>query len=252
MPRKLFIAGNWKMSTSAASSVELAGAIAGELGGLDAVDLAVCPPFVYIPGVVKALAGSNIDVGAQNMFYEDNGAFTGETSAEMLKDVGCRYVILGHSERRHVIGENDELIGRKVLKALSAGLDVILCVGELLEQRKAGRTWEVVERQVKIGLESVSRDAAARVTLAYEPVWAIGTGETATAEQASEVHAMIRRLLGDLYDAELSDSLRIQYGGSVKPENAAELMSQEDVDGALVGGASLKVESFAGIVKAVL
>ena len=240
------------MNTSAASSVELAGAIAGELGGLDAVDLAVCPPFVHIPGVVKALAGSNIHVGAQNMFHEDNGAFTGETSAEMLKDVGCRYVILGHSERRHVIGENDELISRKVLKALSAGLDVILCVGELLEQRRAGRTWEVVERQVKIGLESVSRDDAARVTLAYEPVWAIGTGETATPEQAREVHAMIRKLLGDLYGAELSDSMRIQYGGSVKPENAAELMNQEDVDGALVGGASLKAESFAGIVKAVL
>ena len=240
------------MNTSAASSVELAGAIAGELGGLDAVDLAVCPPFVHIPGVVKALAGSNIDVGAQNMFYEDNGAFTGETSAEMLSDVGCRYVILGHSERRHVIGENDELISRKVLKALSAGLDVILCVGELLEQRRAGRTWEVVERQVKIGLESVSRDDAARVTLAYEPVWAIGTGETATPEQAREVHAMIRKLLGDLYGAELSDSMRIQYGGSVKPENAAELMNQEDVDGALVGGASLKAESFSGIVKAVL
>jgi len=252
MPRKLFIAGNWKMNTSAASSVELARGIAGELGGIDAVDLAVCPPSVYIPGVVGALAGSNIHVGAQNMFYEDNGAFTGETSAEMLKDVGCRYVILGHSERRHVMGENDELISRKVLKALSSGLDVILCVGELLEQRKAGRTWEVVERQVKIGLESVSRDAAARVTLAYEPVWAIGTGETATPDQASEVHAMIRGLLGDLYDAEMSDSLRIQYGGSVKPENAGELMNREDVDGALVGGASLKVESFAGIVKAVV
>jgi triosephosphate isomerase len=252
MARKLFMAGNWKMNTSAAGSVELANGMVGSLGGTDMVDLAVFPPLVYIVNVVEVLKGSNVHVGAQNMFYEDNGAYTGEISAQMLKDIGCRYVIVGHSERRHVIGETDELISRKVVKALSEGLEVIFCVGELLEELRAGRTWDVVARQAKIGLEGVSRPDALRVTIAYEPVWAIGTGETASPQQAQEVHAMIRGLLGELYDTELADSLRIQYGGSVKPGNAAQLMDQDDVDGALVGGASLKIEAFVGIVRAVL
>lgn len=240
------------MNTSAAGSVELASGLAGSLDGTDMVDLAVFPPLVYIVSVVEMLKGSNVHVGAQNMFYEDNGAYTGEISAPMLKDIGCRYVIVGHSERRHVIGETDEMISRKVVKALSEGLDVILCVGELLEERRTGRTWDVVARQAKIGLEGVSRPDALRVTIAYEPVWAIGTGETASPQQAQEVHAMIRGLLGELYDTELAESLRIQYGGSVKPGNAAQLMDQDDVDGALVGGASLKIEDFVGIVRAVL
>lgn len=250
MSRKLFIAGNWKMNTSASEAAALAGALVAEVGSLDAVDLAVAPPLVYLAAVGEVLKGSKIALAAQNMFYEDNGAYTGETSGAMLKDVGCRYVILGHSERRHVIGETDELVNRKVLKALTDGLEPILCVGELLEQRQADRTAEVVQRQVKIGLEGVSKSDAARVTIAYEPVWAIGTGVTATADQAQQVHEMIRGLIGELYDADRADAMRIQYGGSVKPGNAAELLALPDVDGALVGGAALEAPDFVGIVNA--
>jgi triosephosphate isomerase len=249
MARKLFIAGNWKMNTNRASAVELAGALVKEVGSLDKIDLAVCPPSVYLADVASAVKGSRIAVGAQNMFYENDGAFTGELSGAMLKDVGCRYVILGHSERRHVIGESDEIINRKVLKALSDGLLPIFCVGELLAEREANRTMEVVRRQVEIGLEGVSKVDAAKVTVAYEPVWAIGTGRTASPEQAQEVHAMIRSLLASMYDAALAQTVRIQYGGSVKASNAAELLRQEDIDGALVGGASLKASDFVGIIK---
>ena len=250
MSRKLTIAGNWKMNMSLADSAALAAGLAQRLGNVTDVDVAVAPPFVSLKTVADALAGSQIALGAQNAFYEDNGAFTGETSCAMLKDVGCSFVILGHSERRHVIGETDELINRKVLKALADGVDVILAVGELLEQRQADQTMDVVGRQVRIGLEGVSKAAMANVTVAYEPVWAIGTGLTASPEQAQEVHAMIRGLLADLYDDATAQTARIQYGGSVKPSNAAELLSLPDVDGALVGGASLKVDDFAGIVEA--
>ena len=250
MARKLFVAGNWKMNTSRAEAVALAAELASQIGSQEAVDLAVCPPMVYLAAVGEALAGSRIDLGAQNMFCEDNGAFTGETSGTMLLDVGCRLVILGHSERRHVIGESDELINRKVLKALGDGLRPIFCIGELLEQREGGQTTDVVRRQVTVGLEGVCKEDVARVTLAYEPVWAIGTGVTATPDQAQEVHAMIRGLLGEMYDPKLADGLRIQYGGSVKPANAADLLGRPDVDGALVGGASLKVPDFVGIVRA--
>lgn len=256
MSRKLFIAGNWKMNTSRTEAVSLAEAMKHRIGKVSQVDLAVCPPFVHISPVRDVLADGPIGLGAQNMFYEDNGAYTGEISAEMLKDIGCRYVILGHSERRHVIGETDEQINRKIIKALSEGLDVIFCVGELLEEREGGRTLEVVARQVKIGLEGVSKECPGgktlpeRVTIAYEPVWAIGTGKTATPHQAQEVHGMIRKLLTDAYDTALGESLRIQYGGSVKPSNAAELLNQPDIDGALVGGASLKSDDFAAIVEA--
>jgi triosephosphate isomerase len=250
MAGKLFIAGNWKMNTSAAEGVALAAALAESLGAVDAVDVGAAPPFVYLQAVGEALAGTNIALGAQNMFCEDNGAFTGEISAAMLKDVGVRFVILGHSERRHVIGETDELINRKVLKALADGLDVILAVGELLEQRENEQTVDVVARQVRIGLEGVGAAEMARVTIAYEPVWAIGTGVTATPDQAQEVHAIIRKLLDDLYDGRVADATRIQYGGSVKPDNAADLLALPDVDGALVGGASLKADAFAGIVNA--
>ena len=250
MARRKFIAGNWKMNASKATAVELAKALVAQIGSLEAVDLAVCPPFVYLEAVGKAVAGSRLALGAQDMFYEADGAFTGEISGAMLKDVGCRYAILGHSERRHVIGESDELINRKVLKALADGLGPIFCVGELLQEREAGATLEVVSRQVRIGMEGVSKAEASKVTVAYEPVWAIGTGKTATPAQAQEVHAMIRRLLERMYDAELAGKVRIQYGGSVKPSNAAELLHQGDVDGALVGGASLKAADFVGIVKA--
>jgi len=248
--RRNFIAGNWKMNTSRASAADLADALVGRIGNLEGADLAVAPPFVYLAAVGERLRGSRIALAAQNMFCEDDGAYTGEISGAMLRDLGCRYVILGHSERRHVIGETDELISRKVTKALADGLEVILCVGELLEQRQAERTLEVVRRQVQVGLESVSKAEMARVTVAYEPVWAIGTGVTATGDQAQEVHAMIRRLLADAYDAATAEAVRIQYGGSVKPDNAAELLAQPDVDGALVGGASLKADSFAAIAAA--
>jgi triosephosphate isomerase (TIM) len=240
------------MNSSAASSVEIAAGMARELGAVDTVDMAICPPFVYIPGLVEAFKGTNIGVGAQNMYFEDNGAFTGEISGQMLKDIGCRYVILGHSERRHVLGETDELINTKVKKALADELEIMFCVGELLEQRKAEQTDAVVATQVTEGLKDISREAMASITIAYEPVWAIGTGEVATPQQAQDVHAMIRGLLGQLYDAELADTVRIQYGGSVKPSNAAELLGCPDVDGALVGGASLTVEDFAGIVNSIL
>jgi triosephosphate isomerase len=249
MSRKLFIAGNWKMNTSKTEAVELAKGLAGNLGSATGVDLAVFPPFVYLHAVAEVLKDTPIAVGGQNMFYEDNGAFTGEISSAMLKDVGCELVLLGHSERRHVIGETDELINRKVLKALADGLKVILAVGELLEERENGQTDEVNARQVKLGLEGVSKADMANVTIAYEPVWAIGTGKTATPEMAQETHNMIRGLLADRYDDEVAAATRIQYGGSMKPANAGDLLAQEDIDGGLIGGASLKADSFAGIVE---
>ena len=256
MSRKLFIAGNWKMNTCQADAQGLATALADRIGKVDEVDLAVCPPFVYIPAVVNVLGGTEVEVGAQNVYCEDNGAYTGEISTEMLKDMSCRYVILGHSERRHVMGETDELINRKIIKALGSGLDVIFCVGELLEEREAGQTMDVVARQVRIGLEGVPKSYPdglsldARLTVAYEPVWAIGTGKTATPDQAQEVHAAIRKLLAGVYDEEIAAKTRIQYGGSVKPGNAADLLGQPDIDGGLIGGASLKAEDFEGIVRA--
>ncbi len=250
MSRKLFIAGNWKMNTNRASGVELATALVKELGGSTAVDVAVCPPFVYLSDIAAAVKGSPITVGAQNMFYENDGAFTGELSGAMLKDVGCKYVILGHSERRHIIGESNELINRKVLKCLADGLLPIFCIGELIEERKANKTMDVVRQQVKVGMSGISKADAAKVTLAYEPVWAIGTGVTASPEQAQEVHAMVRGLIAEMYNPALADAIRIQYGGSVKASNAKELMGQKDIDGALVGGASLKAAEFMGIIKA--
>ena len=250
MARKKFVAGNWKMNTNGATGVELAKALVNEVGGLDGVDVAVCPPFAYLSQVGAAIKGSKIALGAQNVFNENDGAYTGETSTAMLKDLGCTYVILGHSERRHVMGESDELINRKIVKALADGLEVIFCVGELLAEREANQTSDVVSRQVKIGLEGISRDQATHITIAYEPVWAIGTGKTASPQQAQEVHAMIRELVAKKYDKALADQIRIQYGGSVKGSNAAELLGMPDIDGALVGGAALKASEFVQIVKA--
>jgi triosephosphate isomerase len=199
--------------------------------------------------VAKALSGSFIALAGQNLHWEASGAYTGEVSASMLLDVGCKYVIIGHSERRQFFGETDETVNRRVKAALSAGLDPIVCVGEVLEERKSGSTWEVVGRQIRGGLKGISKGDAERLVLAYEPVWAIGTGETATPEQAQEVHEKVRGLIGELYGEGIAQGMRIQYGGSVKPDNVGGLMDQPDVDGALVGGASLKVESFLGIVK---
>ncbi len=248
--RELFVAGNWKMNMDGQGSRELAAAIGEQLSGLEGVRVAVCPPAVYLSAVVGVLHETRIGVGAQNMHSEPAGAYTGEISGPMLVDIGCQLVILGHSERRHVFGEDDELIGAKVAGALECGLEPILCLGEKLEQRKAGSTRQVVSTQLRAGLDGVSAEQMAGVTLAYEPVWAIGTGETATPEQAQEVHAFLRGELADMYDQEVADATVIQYGGSVKPYNAADLMAMTDVDGALVGGASLRAETFVPIVRA--
>ncbi len=249
--RKPFVAGNWKMNTDSHTSVQLAELIVSgscELAG-DSVTVAVCPPFVYLQTVAKAVSASHVAVGAQDVYYESKGAFTGEVSPAMLKDVGCTYVLCGHSERRHVIGETDELVNRKVIAALGGGLLPILCVGELLAERDASQTEIVVSRHLKEGLAGLSAEKVSAVTIAYEPVWAIGTGRTATSQQAQEVHGFIRDLLDQMYDAELAEEIRILYGGSVKPNNSAELMSQSDVDGLLVGGASLKADDFLAIVR---
>jgi triosephosphate isomerase len=250
--RKPFVAGNWKMNTDSRSSVELAKAVAASSAGVarEKVTVAVLPPFVYVPAVVKAVSASGVAVGAQDVYFELKGAFTGEISPAMLKDVGCTYVLCGHSERRHVLGESDELVGKKTTAALSGGLLPILCVGELLEERDAGQTEQVVARHLRTGLAGLSADKMSAVTIAYEPVWAIGTGRTATPQQAQEVHAFIRNWLSETYGANLAQEARILYGGSVKSDNAKELMAQEDVDGLLVGGASLKADEFARIIQA--
>jgi len=249
--RKPFVAGNWKMNTDSNSSVQLAKrVVAGsdELASVS-VTVAVCPPFVYLHSVAKAVSSSHVAVGAQDVYYESKGAFTGEVSPAMLKDIGCTYVLCGHSERRHVIGETDELINLKLIAALGGGLLPILCVGELLAERDASQTENVVSRHLKQGLAGLTAEKVSAVTIAYEPVWAIGTGRTATPQQAQEVHGFIRESLGQMYDAELANEIRILYGGSVKPNNSAELMSQPDVDGLLVGGASLKADDFLAIVR---
>jgi triosephosphate isomerase len=252
--RKPFVAGNWKMNTDNRTSVELARNIAS--GSLEtagqSVTVAVCPPFVYLQTVAKALSASSIAVGAQDMYFEPEGAFTGEISPSMLKDVGCSYCLCGHSERRHVIGESDELINKKVTAAIGGGLLPILCVGELLEEREASQTNDVVTRHVKEGLAGLSTEKVLAVTIAYEPVWAIGTGLTATPDQAQEVHDFIRKLLGQMYDEKTAGEIRILYGGSVKPGNAAELMGRKDIDGVLVGGASLKADDFLAIIQGAL
>ena len=249
--RKPFIAGNWKMNTNSAGAVALAAGLANDLAAVEAVDVAVCPPFVYLQSVAAALSASNIALGAQDVYFEGDGAFTGEISCAMLKDCGCNYVILGHSERRHVMGETDILINKKIKAAIDSGLLPIFCVGELLEERDGGKTMQVVESQIRKGLEGICKERIEAVTIAYEPVWAIGTGRTATPQQAQEVHAFIRGLIETLYDKTVAQGMRIQYGGSAKPSNTAELMAQPDVDGLLVGGASLKVEDFAKMIKTV-
>jgi triosephosphate isomerase (TIM) len=248
--RRRFIAGNWKMNTTRAEGVELAKAVAAGVGNSTEVDVAVCPPHVYLSAVADALQGTSVAVGAQNCYHEASGAFTGETSCDMLLDVGCQYVILGHSERRHVLGESNEVVNRKVLAALSSGLKPIVCVGETLAQREAGQTSDVVWEQFFGSLAGVTAQQMAQVVIAYEPVWAIGTGKVATPEQAEEVHAALRRILEIRYTNEIAEQVCIQYGGSVKPDNAATLLSQPNIDGALVGGAALKADSFLGIVNA--
>lgn len=245
----MLIAGNWKMNTDIASAVSLAEGVAREVGTVDTVDVAVCPPFISIDAVSVALRGTNVRLGAQNMHEAADGAYTGEISAGMLTSAGCRYVILGHSERRQYFGETDEGVYAKTRVALENNLVPIVCVGETLEERRAGREREVVETQVRNALKDIDLSSGSDLVVAYEPVWAIGTGETATPEQAQEVHAIIRRLLEELYGGTAKD-IAILYGGSMKPANAAELLSQADVDGGLIGGASLNADDFAAIVRA--
>ncbi|MBN2455663.1 MAG: triose-phosphate isomerase [Sedimentisphaerales bacterium] len=248
--KKPFVAGNWKMNTDSHSSVALVKEIVSGCSNIAGhnVDVALFPPFVYLQAASKALSSSDISLGAQDIFYEQKGAFTGEISPAMLKDIGCSYCLCGHSERRHVIGEDDELVNNKVVAAINGGLLPILCVGELLEQRETSQTQEVISRQINAGLAGLNDQMISAVTIAYEPVWAIGTGHTATPQQAQEVHAMIRELVGRIYEKELAQQIRIQYGGSAKPANAAQLMAQPDIDGLLVGGASLKAEDFLAII----
>jgi triosephosphate isomerase (TIM) len=245
--RKPFIAGNWKMNTNLKEAIDLVSALIPKVKDTK-VEILVCPPFTNLTEVSKIIKGTNIKLGAQNCSTEASGAFTGEISASMLKSVGCEYVIIGHSERRQYYNETDEIVNKKIKQALAAGLNIILCVGETLEQREKGITQKIVETQAKGSLNDIDKASMQKITIAYEPVWAIGTGKTATKEQAQEVHSLIRKLLIHLYDKKISDSIRIQYGGSVKPDNIKELMAQEDIDGALVGGASLKADSFVGIV----
>ena len=248
--RTPLIAGNWKMNTESGSARELAKAIAGRSAEAADVELLVCPPSVYLTSVRDALGEARVGLGAQNMYHEPKGAFTGEISAAMLKDIGASYVILGHSERRHILGESDADVNKKTLAALEAGLRPIVCVGELLEEREAGKTADVIRSQFEGSLADISADAMASVVIAYEPVWAIGTGKVATPEQAEEVHADLRKQLASRYNQETADKVRILYGGSVKPDNASELLALPNVDGALIGGASLKADDFMAIALA--
>lgn len=244
------IAGNWKMNLNRDQAVKLAHGVVRGAASVDHADLVICPPSVYLDAVAAAVSRSPVALGAQNVYHEAGGAFTGEISPGMLIDIGCRYVILGHSERRHVIGETDADVSRKLHAVLADGLQPILCVGERLEERTAGQTWAVVHRQLTGALAGLTATQVAQVTLAYEPVWAIGTGQVATPETAQEVHGDLRKALREDYNGDVAAAVRILYGGSVKPDNAANLLAQPDLDGALVGGASLKADSFLAIAAA--
>jgi triosephosphate isomerase len=242
------IAGNWKMNMTATQARELASKLIPLVASVKDRDILLGPPFTSIAAVAEIIKGTNISLAAQNLHWEDKGAFTGEISADMLLDSGCKCVIIGHSERRQYFGETDETVNKKVKQALKKGLLPILCVGETLAEREAGKLNEIISRQVTGGLKDISAEDMKKVVIAYEPVWAIGTGKTATPGQANEVHALIRQKVKALYSAGIADGLRIQYGGSVTPENVSTLMAMPDIDGALVGGASLKPESFAALV----
>ena len=245
--RKPLIAGNWKLHKTVAETRELIAALREEVAGIDDAEIVVAPVFTTLGVAAEALAGSNITLAAQNCYPQAQGAFTGEVSPQLLKDVGCRYVIVGHSERRQLFNESDTFINSKVKAVLDAGLKAILCVGETLEEREGGLMFDVLTRQVRDGLQGLTAAMMASVAVAYEPVWAIGTGRTATTEQAEEAHAFIRGLLQGLFNEETAAATRILYGGSVKPDNVDGLMAQEDIDGTLVGGASLKAADFARI-----
>jgi len=248
MDRKPLIAGNWKMHTTVREAQQLASAVAHATAAVPDRDVMIAPPYTALAAVAQVLADTGVILGAQNVHWEEAGAFTGEISAGMLKDVGCTMAIVGHSERRHVFGENDTMINKRVAGALRSSLVPVLCVGETLEQREAGQTLKVLDEQVRAGLAGINIIDGNKLVVAYEPVWAIGTGKTATESQAQEAHHFIRTLLGDICEKNIAARMRILYGGSVKPENIDILMQQDDIDGALVGGAALKADSFERII----
>ena len=250
MSRNKIIAGNWKMNVKPSETAALVKGVAEATAAYSNVEIVCCTPAIDVPAAVAAAAGTPVGIGSENCHWEDHGAFTGEISTGMLLDAGAKYVIVGHSERRQYFGETDETVNNRARAAIAAGLTTIVCIGETLEERDAGKLNEVIERQVNVGLKDISAADCARLVIAYEPVWAIGTGRTATPDQAQEVHALIRATLAKLVGAETAETVRIQYGGSMKPGNAAELLAKKDIDGGLIGGAALKAADFAGIIAA--
>lgn len=249
--RKKIIAGNWKMNILPSQTEALVKAVAEATKDCAGkVDIVCCTPAIDVPAAVAAAAGTQVEIGAENCHWKESGAYTGEISTGMLLDAGAKYVIIGHSERRQYFGETDETVNLRSRAAIAAGLTAIVCVGETLEEREAGKLNEVIDRQMKLGLKDMTVADCERLVIAYEPVWAIGTGKTATPDQAQEVHALIREILVQLFGAETAETVRIQYGGSMKPSNAAELLAKKDIDGGLIGGAALKAEDFAGIISA--
>jgi triosephosphate isomerase len=250
--RTPLIAGNWKMYKTASEAAALAVAVVKELSASAGIEVVMCPPFTALAAVRQVIAGSNIGLGAQNLHWAKEGAYTGEVSAAMLRDVGCRFVIVGHSERRQYFGETDDTVNRKGLAAMASGLAPIICVGETLSEREAGRAHGIVEAQVKGALSGFAPEQVRAVALAYEPVWAIGTGKTATPDQADEMHGHVRRTIAGLFGADIAQGVRILYGGSVKPDNAKDLLCRSEIDGALVGGASLQADSFVSIARSAM
>ncbi|MFH1577993.1 MAG: triose-phosphate isomerase [Candidatus Omnitrophota bacterium] len=247
--RRLIIAGNWKLYKNIPEAIELANGLTRQLHDVDNLDIVLCPVFTALSSVSEVITDSNIGLGAQDVYWQEEGAFTGEVSPLMLKDAGCKFVIIGHSERRQYFSETNDTVNKKIKAALKSGLIPIVCVGETLAQREENKTLEVIKEQLRGALADISSEEAEGIVIAYEPIWAIGTGRNATAAQAEEVHKYIRNLLAEMYNHSMSAAIRIQYGGSVKPENIGELIEQPNIDGALVGGASLKVETFSQIVK---
>jgi len=247
--RKTIIAGNWKMYKNITQAIELSSGLKREFFDDQDIDIVICPPFTALASVHEVTDDSPVQLGAQDTYWQEEGAFTGEVSPSMLKDAGCKFVIIGHSERRQFFGETNESVNKKIKAVLKVGLNPIACVGETLGEREAGRTFEILDSHIKNGLKDISEKELLKIVVAYEPVWAIGTGKTATVAQAQEAHKYIRSLLTGIYDKDTAELVRIQYGGSVNPENISELLHQPDVDGALVGGGSLLLDSFAGIIR---
>lgn len=248
--RKPIIGGNWKLNRGTPDKAEeMLKELIRLVKDINTVDIVICPPFTALAASVEIARGTNVKIGAQNMYFEEKGAFTGEISPIFLKEMGVEHVILGHSERRDIFGESDELINKKLKKALAVGLNPIVAIGEHLEEREAGKTKDIILRQLNESFKELSKEQISNLVIAYEPVWAIGTGKTATPEQAEEIHLLIRETLIDKYDKETAENVRIQYGGSMKPQNADDLLTKHNIDGGLVGGASLEAESFAAIIK---